>query len=35
LPENIASAVTFLVSERVSYINGVALPVDGGVIRGI
>jgi 3-oxoacyl-[acyl-carrier protein] reductase len=31
----IADAVAFLVSERASYINGVVLPVDGGLIRSI
>ncbi|WP_151448634.1 SDR family oxidoreductase [Lacisediminimonas profundi] len=31
----IASAVCFLVSEQASYINGVALQVDGGVIKAI
>lgn len=32
-PEEIASAVCFLVSEKASYINGAALQIDGGVIR--
>lgn len=31
-PEDIASAVLFLCSENASYINGIALPVDGGFI---
>lgn len=31
----IASAVCFLVSAQASYINGVALQVDGGVIKAI
>jgi NAD(P)-dependent dehydrogenase (short-subunit alcohol dehydrogenase family) len=30
VPEDIADAITFLVSERASYINGVLLNVDGG-----
>ena len=29
-PEDIADAITFLVSERASYVNGVLLNVDGG-----
>lgn len=32
-PEEFASAVTFLCSERASYITGVSLQIDGGLIR--
>lgn len=34
-PKEFAAAVTFLASERASYITGVSLPVDGGWIQGI
>jgi len=34
-PEEFASVVVFLASERASYVTGVALQVDGGVVRGI
>jgi 3-oxoacyl-[acyl-carrier protein] reductase len=32
-PEEFAAAVAFLASERASYITGVTLPVDGGLLR--
>ncbi|HLI60175.1 MAG TPA: SDR family oxidoreductase [Solirubrobacteraceae bacterium] len=34
-PEEMAAAAVFLCSERAAYITGVALPVDGGLLRGI
>jgi len=34
-PEEFAAAVAFLVSERASFINGVSLTVDGGMVRSI
>ena len=34
-PEEFGAAVTFLASERASYINGVSLAVDGGWIKNI
>lgn len=32
-PSEIADAVTFLASERASYLTGTSIPVDGGIIR--
>ncbi|RNC85857.1 MAG: SDR family oxidoreductase [Balneola sp.] len=34
-PEEFAAAVTFLASQRASYITGVSLAIDGGWVRGI
>ena len=34
-PEELASAIAFLASERASYITGTVLAVDGGYLRGI
>jgi 3-oxoacyl-[acyl-carrier protein] reductase len=34
-PEEFASVVAFLVSDRASYVNGVSLAVDGGTTRGL
>jgi 3-oxoacyl-[acyl-carrier protein] reductase len=34
-PEEFASVVAFLASERASYVTGVALPIDGGWIKGL
>ncbi len=35
LPEEFADAVVYLASERAAYITGVALGVDGGLVKGI
>jgi 3-oxoacyl-[acyl-carrier protein] reductase len=34
-PEELASAIVFLCSERASYITGVSLNLDGGRLRGL
>ena len=34
-PEEFANVVVFLASERASYVTGVALAIDGGLIKGV
>jgi hypothetical protein len=34
-PEEVAAAITFLLSDEASFITGVAVPVDGGSTAGI
>jgi len=34
-PEEFANVVVFLASERASYVTGVALAIDGGIVKGI
>jgi len=34
-PQEFASAVAFLASERASYVNGVSLAIDGGIVRSL
>jgi len=34
-PEELAALITFLGSERASYINGTTIQVDGGLVKGL
>jgi 3-oxoacyl-[acyl-carrier protein] reductase len=34
-PEEFAAVVTFLASERASYVNGTSLAIDGGIVRSL
>ncbi|MFB6346908.1 MAG: SDR family oxidoreductase, partial [bacterium] len=34
-PEEIADVITFLASERASYVTGTALQIDGGLVSGL
>ena len=34
-PEEVASAIVFLASEKASFINGINVPVDGGRTKSL
>jgi 3-oxoacyl-[acyl-carrier protein] reductase len=34
-PEELANTVVFLASERASYVTGISVPVDGGLVKGL
>jgi NAD(P)-dependent dehydrogenase (short-subunit alcohol dehydrogenase family) len=34
-PEEVAAAVAFLLSDEASFVNGIDLPIDGGVVAAI
>ena len=34
-PEELASLITFLASDKAAYISGTSIPVDGGFVKGL